>query len=169
MPWAAFSLCCQGAEASMPVAETKAPILLQTLGGQAGPGVWCAGRGWGAALGRWLSRCSSPVSAQSRTVGGGREGIQLGNRKPPTRGYSQASGPPHPAVQSEGPRRVWGAGTPAPSPPALRVGSVAVQVPIGFPPNKGWFSPLSLEVISPDPSPQVSDHLGVSYRCFQRP
>lgn len=31
---AAFlSLCCQGAEASMPVAETKAPILTRTLGG----------------------------------------------------------------------------------------------------------------------------------------
>lgn len=36
MPGAAFSLCCQGAEASMPVAETKAPALIQTLGGQAG-------------------------------------------------------------------------------------------------------------------------------------
>lgn len=121
MPWAAFSLCCQGAEASMPVAETKAPILLQTLGGQAGPGVWCAGRRWGAALGHWLSRVAPryvpcQVSAQSRTqtAGGGREGIQLGNRKPPTRGYSQASGPPHPTVQSEAPGGCGGLALPHP-------------------------------------------------------
>lgn len=37
MPWAAFlSLCCQGAETSMPVAETKAPVTAQALGGWAG-------------------------------------------------------------------------------------------------------------------------------------
>lgn len=55
--------------------------------------------------------------------------------------------------------------------PALCVGSVAVQVPIGFPPNKGWYfsSVLRGDVPTPhprDPSPQVSDCLGVSYRCF---
>lgn len=33
--------------------------------------------------------------------------------------------------------------------PALSVGSVAIQVPIGFPPNKGWYFSSSPEVISP--------------------
>lgn len=39
MSWAAsVSLCCQGAEAPMPVAEGTAPALGQDLGGQAGKG-----------------------------------------------------------------------------------------------------------------------------------
>lgn len=37
MPWAtSLSRCCQGAAASMPVAETKAPVLGWTLGAWAG-------------------------------------------------------------------------------------------------------------------------------------
>lgn len=47
MPFAAFlACCCQGAEASMPVAETKAPILTQTLGGQAGQSGGTEERAW---------------------------------------------------------------------------------------------------------------------------
>lgn len=75
MPWAAsLALCCQGAEAPMPVAETKAPALGQALG------EWAAGaahrRGacvlenkgivpWGEAGGPW-----QPPLATARDVGG---------------------------------------------------------------------------------------------------
>lgn len=40
---------------------------------------------------------------------------------------------------------------------------------LASPQIRAGVSPLSSEAISPDPSPQGRGHLGVSYRCFQRP
>lgn len=66
MPFAAFlACCCQGAEASMPVAETKAPILTQTLGGQAGQSGGTEERAWVRENGVYRARVWCTLGAAS--------------------------------------------------------------------------------------------------------
>jgi hypothetical protein len=159
MPWAAsVALCCQGAEASMPVAETKTPLLGWAWEGRQARGErpqrdLCSGEpgylsGVGGMGGMFLCvtgaslQCAQPlVPAQKHDGKKHVEGRKGSNQMTacwslkgePLPGTQHSSRPSLLQGIEQGPLQGLRGNTPGFSTPC--VGSKTVQVPIGFSPK----------------------------------